>query len=157
MTKEEFKPLVYKMKTAFVRDGFFEDVGQIDLWYEMLRDLKPKYAAEAVDNYIRQNRYQPTIADIREEYKVIVDDIKAKTANIREIIDAQLSYYPNVDKGKETWDLIAVLLNKHGGDWAEKTRYAKVLADKIFDHVRHCEETDEPLEPDVKDYLRTLL
>lgn len=157
MTAEEFANLVKKLKSAFVRDNFFEDPDQIDLWYEMLRDLKPKYAAEAVDNYIRQNRYQPTIADIREEYKVIVDDIKAKTNNIREIIDVQLSYYPNVDKGKETWDLIAVLLNEHGGDWEEKTRYAKVLADKIFDHVRHCEETGEPLEPDVKDYLRTLL
>lgn len=157
MTPSEFEVIAFDLKKAYKRDGFLSSDEDMDFWYRMLKDLKPKYAAEAVDNYIRQNRYQPTIADIREEYKVIVDDVKAKTNNIREIIDVQLSYYPNVDKGKETWDLIAVLLNKHGGDWAEKTRYAKVLADKIFDHVRHCEETGEQLEPDVKDYLRTLL
>ena len=157
MTKDEFKPLVYKMKTAFVRDGFFEDIGQIDLWYEMLSDLKPKYAAQAVDNYIKKNRYQPTIADIRQEYATIVDDIKARTKHIREILDLQISYWPDVDKGRETWSLLAELLNKHGGDWSEKTNYARTIADQIFNHVRHCEETGEQLESDIKDYLRTLL
>ena len=157
MTKDEFKPLIVKLKTAFIRDKFFEDTGQIDLWYEMLQDLNPKYAEQAVTNYIKKNRYQPTIADIRQEYTTIVDDIKARTKHIREILDLQISYWPNADKGRETWNLLAELLNKHGGDWSEKTNYARTIADQIFNHVRHCEETGEKLETDIKDYLRTLL
>lgn len=157
MTPSEFEVIAFDLKKAYRRDGFLNSDEDMDFWYRMLKDLNPKYAAQAVDNYIRKNRYQPTIADIRDEYKAIVDDIKARTKDIKEILDVQLSYWPYVDKGKETWDLIAKLINSHANGWDEKRAYAKALAGEIFNHVRHCEETGEKLETDVKDYLRTLL
>lgn len=157
MTKEEFKPLIYELKTAYIRDKFFDDFHQINLWYEKLSDLNPKYAAQAVDAYIKKGKYQPTIADIRDEYKTILEDAMAKSKGIMDILDAQLSYYPDADKSKETWDILEHIISAHGSNWEEKTAYARKLADQIRDHVRHCEETGERLEPDVKDYLRTLL
>ena len=157
MTKEEFKPLIYELKTAYVRDKFFDDFHQINLWYEKLSDLDAKYAALAVDAYIKKSRYQPTIADIRDEYTAILKDAMSKSKDIKEILDAQLSYYPDADNGKDTWDILEKIVIANGSNWEEKTAYARKLADQIRDHVRHCEETGETLEPDVKDYLRTLL
>lgn len=158
MKPNEFNEIAIKLRRAYKRDGFLSDDADMDFWYEMLSDLNPKYAAQAVTNYIRNNRFQPTIADIRHEHDLIVEDIRAKTQNLKEILDVQLSYWPNVDKGKETWSLLAELINKHGGrDWTRRTNYARQLADEIFKHVRHCEETGEKLESDIKDYLRTLL
>lgn len=157
MTKDEFKPLIVKLKWAYIKDKMFEEEGQINEWYSELLDLEQPTALKAVSNYIRTSRFQPTISDIRDEYNKLMEFKRAKTAEIWEIIDQQLSYWPNADKGKATKDLLAEILNKNSGSWDDKIRCAREIAWKIRSRVEHCEKAGEKLEPDIKDYLRTLL
>lgn len=96
MTKDEFRPIVKKLKIAYRRDGFFSDEDMIDLWYERLGKAEPEYLAKAVDNYIDKNSFQPTIADIIAEYKAIKDGISAVNARLREIYDRTRGVYPNI-------------------------------------------------------------
>ena len=95
MTKEEFSVIVIKINQAYrdrqpiTKEGF-------DIWYDLLSDLNVKTLNMATSNYIRDNKYPPTIADLRSEYKRIVDHYSDMSKQLREIYDRTRGIYPDM-------------------------------------------------------------
>lgn len=72
MTFDEFKILVKAMKSAYTSPNFIPDEYSIKMWYKFLEDLPYDLATMSVQQYIARNKFQPTIADIRENAVAIV-------------------------------------------------------------------------------------
>lgn len=65
MTKDEFKPIAKRLRSAFARYHFMDNAFDFDTWYLSLRDIPDEMLAEAVFEYIMTQSNPPTIADIR--------------------------------------------------------------------------------------------
>lgn len=152
MTKDEFRPIIKKLKIAYRRENFFNDENMIDLWYERLGDLKTAFLAEAVNNYIDANAYQPTIADIRAEYQKIEDHIRIINRELRTIYDRTVGTYPNSLDNKETqaawWELIK------GYPLEERIAAAEEVERMTIDYIREVERSDRQEVPHITDFFK---
>lgn len=152
MTKDEFRPIIKKLKIAYRRENFFNDEDMIDLWYERLGDLKTAFLAEAVNNYIDANAYQPTIADIRAEYQKIEDHIRIINRELRTIYDRTVGTYPNSLDNKETqstwWELIK------GYPLEERIAAAEEVERMTIDYIREVERSDRQEVPHITDFFK---
>ena len=147
MTKVNFKKIVRELELAYIRDNFFKESGQIDLWYEMLGDVNEEILRSAIRNYIAKNVFQPTIADIKSEYNKIVDEYNTIKYQLKEIYDRTRGTYPDIHSNtdEETrerqrqeamqawWDLVKVCpLN-------ERVRKAEEIESATIQFVRSVE------------------
>lgn len=152
MTKDEFRPIIKKLKIAYRRENFFNDEDMINLWYERLGDLKTAFLAEAVNNYIDANAYQPTIADIRAEYQKIEDHIRIINRELRTIYDRTVGTYPNSLDNKETqstwWELIK------GYPLEERIAAAEEVERMTIDYIREVERSDRQEVPHITDFFK---
>lgn len=152
MTKDEFRPIIKKLKIAYRRENFFNDEDMIDLWYERLGDLKTAFLAEAVNNYIDANAYQPTIADIRAEYQKIEDHIRIINRELRTIYDRTVGTYPNSLDNKKTqstwWELIK------GYPLEERIAAAEEVERMTIDYIREVERSDRQEVPHITDFFK---
>lgn len=152
MTKDEFRPIIKKLKIAYRRENFFNDEDMINLWYERLGDLKTAFLAEAVNNYIDANAYQPTIADIRAEYQKIEDHIRIINCELRTIYDRTVGTYPNSLDNKETqaawWELIK------GYPLEERIAAAEEVERMTIDYIREVERSDRQEVPHITDFFK---
>ena len=96
MTKEEFKPIARTLKHAYRREDFFNDTAILETWLRLLEDLDADILQKAVDNYIREAKYQPTIADIRTEYAKIIKEQSEIKMRLMEIYDRTRGIYPDM-------------------------------------------------------------
>lgn len=65
MTLNEFFVLVKGMKAVYTDPKFLPDKDAAKVWYGLLKDLPYSVASAAVKKYMMQEKYPPTIADIR--------------------------------------------------------------------------------------------
>lgn len=162
MTKDEFRPIVKKLKIAYRRDDFFADNDMIDLWYERLGNAEPEYLAKAVDNYIDKNSFQPTIADIIAEYKAIKDGISAVNARLREIYDRTKGVYPNIrlndsEEEKKAAELdarnawTALIMQK---PFQERIAFAERVEQTTIKYVKMIEENGRNDIPTLAEFFR---
>lgn len=162
MTKDEFRPIVKKLKIAYRRDDFFADNDMIDLWYERLGNAEPEYLAKAVDNYIDKNSFQPTIADIIAEYKAIKDGISAVNARLREIYDRTRGVYPNIrlndsEEEKKAAELdarnawTALIMQK---PFQERIAFAERVEQTTIKYVKMIEENGRNDIPTLAEFFR---
>ena len=95
MTYKEWFELAKNMKRIYQREEkFMPDEETVKLMYSMVSDLDYEKAKEAVVNYIKSNKYSPTIADIREEYEKLVAVERKQAAEINRFYEQSRSYYP---------------------------------------------------------------
>lgn len=66
MTRDEFKILVKGMKAVYTQQTFIPDADAFNVWFSMLEDIEYSVASVSVQVYMMQNKFPPTIADIRE-------------------------------------------------------------------------------------------
>lgn len=66
MTRDEFKILVKGMKAVYTQQTFIPDADAFNVWFSMLEDIEYSVASVSIQVYMMQNRFPPTIADIRE-------------------------------------------------------------------------------------------
>jgi loader and inhibitor of G40P protein len=64
MNKKEFAVLITALSTNY-RNFNLENETQMNIWYEMLKDIDYKVANLAIKKIMMESPYQPTIADIR--------------------------------------------------------------------------------------------
>lgn len=65
MTKLEFANLTAALKSVYQRDNFLGDRESIEIWYKFLSDIPYDTLSSAVEKYIRNEVFPPTIADLR--------------------------------------------------------------------------------------------
>ena len=149
MTKEEFSILVKRMRIVYRKDeSFIKDREAFDLWYELLSDLRFDVCRMAVDDYIKEERITPTIADIRCRYNALFEEYKAMVKHINEYFDLASGIYPCKTQEQEdrARKIFNVTVGKCPRDKREST--ASSISRKIVDHVKEVEQgTDKTITP----------
>ena len=65
LDKEVFKQQMEKLDRLYPRWGVdIEDSKTMKVWYEQFKDMSDKEFKEKVDDYIKNNQYNPTVAGI---------------------------------------------------------------------------------------------
>ena len=73
MTKQEWLTIVKVLRATYQREKFLSDKDSLEVWYMLLKDIPCEELQARVMEYITNNKFPPTIADLR-EVKVEEDD-----------------------------------------------------------------------------------
>lgn len=152
MTKDEFKPIANKLRKMYTQSNFIPDKETFDIWFEMLGEYETAGVERAVTNYIKENKYPPTVADIRQEYKRMYEAYQSLIKEVKKEFGVACQFYPNMDLDteQETFEIYLTRLKKHPqGEWITRTR--KFRTDTI-EFVRGCEINHKDI-PKFKDYV----
>ena len=74
MNQEQFKTLVKGMKAVYPQPTFIPDNDAMLVWYNLLKDLSYEQVSVAIQKHMMQNKFPPTIADIREKASELIKD-----------------------------------------------------------------------------------
>lgn len=74
MNQEQFKTLVKGMKAVYTQPTFIPDNDAMLVWYNLLKDLPYEHVSVAIQKHMMQNKFAPTIADIREKASELITD-----------------------------------------------------------------------------------
>ena len=74
MTFNEFKVLAKGMKAVFTSTTFLPDEDSIKIWYRLLQDIPYEVANIAIQRHMMTNKFPPTIAEIREQATLSVNN-----------------------------------------------------------------------------------
>lgn len=66
MTKSEFARIAAAMKTYYPREALLPNDMAMELWYFQLSDIPYRVAEAALNRWVANNRWSPSIADLRE-------------------------------------------------------------------------------------------
>lgn len=66
MTEQEFMILACTLRTCYPNQVFLPNKQALSLWYELLKDISYRAAAYAVEKWTKENKWLPTVADIRD-------------------------------------------------------------------------------------------
>ena len=151
MTKEEFATIVIKINQAYKDKEPVTEEG-FEVWYELLSDLETRTLNEAAKNYIKENRYPPTIADLRTEYAKIKNRVNDINRQLRQIYDRTVGIYPNStddDETKKVW--MNIIRCK---PLEERIEYAEKLERFTSRYVRSVEDGNTEIVPTVTEFFR---
>ena len=96
MTDKEFMVIVKGLKAVYTDPKFLADNDAIDVWYGLLCDLPYQVLSTAVQKYMMQEQYPPTIAGLRK-----------KAAEIQAPVQEDMSEL-------EAWSLVRKALSNSG-------------------------------------------
>ena len=66
MNKQEFMMIASFLRGAFRKSDFLKDATEGEAWYECLMDIDVIWLKKAVIQWTKENKFPPTIAEIRE-------------------------------------------------------------------------------------------
>ena len=147
MTREETKAVVVILLDAY-GEKYKIDQSGFNVWCDCMSDLRFDVAKKAATEYIKKSQYPPTVADIRNEYKILWDDYTAMIRHINESFDIASGCYPDVTDeqraaGKKGF---IEIVNRYPRE--QKERVANDLSQKIIGYVREVENgTDIGIMP----------
>lgn len=76
LTLQEFIVLTTSLKETYQRDKFLQTKEGLEIWYGFLKDIDYNILSMSIQKYICNNKFAPTIADLRELAVEIVTDNK---------------------------------------------------------------------------------
>lgn len=68
MSKEQFKEIVELLRNTYRQQEFMADISEWTAWYECLKDLQFEWLKPAVIQWVQENKFPPTIAELRDLY-----------------------------------------------------------------------------------------
>jgi len=138
MNKEETRAIVQILKNVY-RDKFDIKQGTFEIWCECMSDLRFDVAKKAATEYVKKSQYPPTVADIRNEYKILWDDYTAMIRHINESFEAAVGCYPEVT-AEQRADGYSLFLKVVGGKSRElRERVAREISQSIISYVQRVE------------------
>lgn len=76
MTEQEFMILACTLRTCYPNQVFLPNKQALSLWYELLKDISYRGAAYAVEKWALENKFVPTVAEIRKTAQRYEEDLK---------------------------------------------------------------------------------
>ena len=147
MTIKEWGSLVKLMKTIYQREEkFIPDAETAKAWFPLVEDMEFEKAKQAVNNYIKEERFAPTIADIRSRYSAILEEEKRLLREIRNSYDNVKSYYPGSGGANYGWEEFKARV--------KSPEEARTLSQMIFSFVRQMESEKCDKTPDFADVIK---
>lgn len=115
LSRDDFKVIVASLKSAF--PSWKMDELTFNLWYTALQDIPYPTLNKAAMNYIMTNKYNPTIADLRElSYRLSTDAPMLAPAAWNQLIRAlRQAYSPDSEM---YWDQLPDLTKKIVGGYS---------------------------------------
>ena len=142
MTLKEFIPILRTIKFAYKKFELFKEKEETDLWMRLLADLDAKSVSDAVDKYIMENQFPPTIADIRRLCEIEREQESKLRAEMREIFETAIGGYPGINRIQGNtmicWNYLTA-----ADTWDERVEKAKRLESQISEYVRTAEISGE--------------
>lgn len=148
MTREESKKLIYKISHFYGKERFEIDQTRFDFWCECLSDLRADVAEKALMEYVKNNKFPPTVADLREKYLELWEEYTAMIRHIGESFELASGCYPDITAeqrmaGKKTF---IEIVNRYPRESKEKA--ANEISQRILRYVREIEKgTDTRIMP----------
>lgn len=125
MKREELKSILQKITVAYP-DKFKINQEIFDLWYECLSDLEPVKTDMAVLNHIKQSRFVPTIADIRNGYDNMVNE---RDETIRRCFHSMISHFNDIEGA---FDVFADIISRQ--EEKKKVPAAEWICGYVVEH-----------------------
>ena len=76
MNKKEFTEIATLFKNAYKQKNFMAVEDEWNVWYECLKEMEFFLLKEVGLDWVRNNKYPPTIAELRDSYhKIKFDEI----------------------------------------------------------------------------------
>lgn len=75
MSKEEFATIAAVLHSAYGKNNIMADESALNLWYGMLKDINYAVCRNATTQLISQNKFVPTIAEIRDKCASITAEL----------------------------------------------------------------------------------
>ena len=154
MTIEEFGILADEIKTFFPKDNILPTKEAMKLWYECLKDLDGRKARQALRNYVKNNNFSPTVADIRNECGKVIDKEAKTKAELRRLYDMTISYYPCANREKDVESTYKSLMSQVKPQ--DRLEMAKTILQKVLDFVKEWEKGTENDIITLTDFLKGL-
>jgi len=112
ITKEQSLLILAILKTAYPRFDDFKDPKKLaavnDLWFQHFKEFDFDILQEAVHRYIDYGVYPPSIAEIRMEYKKLVDKFPTAEEAWNNLMDNIRNYgFYRLDEGVSNLDEIS--------------------------------------------------
>lgn len=140
MNKIELNNILDGLRSIYGADKFPKLTEfAMDMWFESMKDLDYKQTKVAIANYIKVGKFPPTIADIREQYRLILNETQDLNNSIEDIFSEMQSYYPggfNDKAARGTFFTKLLMIETEG-----KLKYAEGIKNKVIDYVKNCERT----------------
>lgn len=149
MTKKEVAQICSTIrKTTFAwkneTDDVFEQI--VYMWFDCLRDEPYDMAQKALQVYLQNNTYPPTVADIYRPYKEWLENQNELRFEYNTIYFSAIAHYPGYEDTEEVrkeFDRIT------GKSISKATR----LSDKLIAFVKDQELSEEYIPP-IIDWLK---
>ena len=137
MTRIEFIDIMTGIMEMY--PGRFNGIGDLamGIWYEALSDLDFATTKKAVINHVKNSKFPPTVADIRESYNVLIQEKKKLSHRMDELFEEMRNYYPNgsEDKDAENAYLHLIVLKNP----KDRLEFATNLSRRVVEYVKDCE------------------
>lgn len=150
MTKNEFKPIMQKLKIAYGEKRFPLSDEIMDVWYEFLGGFKSEEVLAAIKKHILEESYPPTIADIAQKVKEMQKIEIVKHITFENIYSAVVAAYPMGRDEKVIRDMFQSIT---GGD----IKKASELLKRTQDTVHLWEIRGECIVPTLFEYLKGMM
>ena len=147
MDREETKAIVQILKNVY-RDKFDIKQGAFEMWCECMSDLRFDVTKKAATEYVKKSQYPPTVADIRNEYKILWDEYVAMIRHINDSFDTAVGCYPEVTSDQRV-NAYNMFLKVVGSKKREQREWvAREISQKIIGYVQRIEAgTDASIIP----------
>jgi len=94
VNREEFAAVASALHSAYGKSNIMPDESALNLWYGMLKDIDYAICRNAVTQLISQNKFSPTIAEIREKCAAITAE--------------------RLPEWDEAWGMVLMAIRKYG-------------------------------------------
>lgn len=137
MNKQEFKEVMEGLKLLYGdkipdMNGFAREI-----WFECLSDMDFDKTKKAIINHIKASKFPPTVADIREQYRLIIRKCQNDAIVLRDLFNEMRNYYPGgSNDGNAEGVLLDILQNIDREDWFN---YTTAIKNTVIDYVKRCE------------------
>lgn len=79
MTKQEFVEIAQTLRACYCNDErLLSTKEMLDIWYKKLGHIDYEIAEQAIDNWVKTNRYSPMISDILSECETVSKRIEIR-------------------------------------------------------------------------------
>lgn len=152
MDRKEFVEIMGAMVEMY--PGRFEKLGNLamEMWFECLSDLEYGIARQAIVNHAKSSKFPPTVADIREQYRFIREEVHKKAVAIENVFLNMMNFYPS---GSDDKDAFGVFYSKlENSESGFELEYAKTIRDAVIDYVKRCENGEEEFNMSLSECIR---
>lgn len=131
MDSKEFAKFAMALKTYYPRENLLPNSQAMGLWFEQLKDIEYKQAEIVLNKWVAQNKWAPSIADIRENVAVLnYGDAPDWSEGWEKVIKAIGIYgYPDAEGAFNSFDEITKACVKRIG-WLNICMSENITADR---------------------------